>query len=309
MQVLHRSMARDVSLLQRVSHPMRNVGQEKCSSHRNYLLVDAHVARSITVDPTWMLRQQMTAGGIWETSESSLSFAWLVVKGNIVLTQDNVTVDASSGCVCFGPLSAGRSLVVESDAEWLSFGFRLSLYGRTDFLDHYRLPLCVFPDAVDRARLERWLLDLLAAWDDQTAAATFVRTGLAQAVFGSVFALLEREQGSRLLATGAMPEVLQLLQADPRISVSELARSTGYSPAQFRREFHRWTGQAPHAFVSSYRLAEAKQRLVSGTDLIASIALDLGFESLSHFTRLFRDTYGIPPARYRQMRHTGELER
>jgi AraC family transcriptional regulator len=46
---------------------------------------------------------------------------------------------------------------------------------------------------------------------------------------------------------------------------------------------------------------ELARRLLETTDLpIAHIADRCGFESLSHFTRTFKNAFGISPARYRK---------
>jgi len=271
--------------------------------------MEAQIAGSIIVEPVWMERKIVPTETINVTSEAQCYFVWLVTTGQILLEQDNTTLNISPGCVCFGALSTGRTLTVEAGTEWLSLGLRLSLFEQTDFLGNFRLPICVKPDAEDRHRLASWLTEILIGWDEHTTASVLIRTGLIKAVFGFVFALLVQKQEPQLLATGAIPEILRQLKTDPRISVSDLAHATGYSPAQFRREFRRWTGQSPHEFLTRFRLNEASHRLVTGNDLVATIAADLGFESLSHFTQIFRETYGLPPARYRQMHIAGELER
>jgi AraC-like DNA-binding protein len=56
----------------------------------------------------------------------------------------------------------------------------------------------------------------------------------------------------------------------------------------------------PREYLRRYRL-ELARRLLETTDLpIAHIADRCGFESLSHFTRTFKNAFGISPARYRE---------
>jgi AraC-like DNA-binding protein len=53
-------------------------------------------------------------------------------------------------------------------------------------------------------------------------------------------------------------------------------------------------------FLNSYRIAEAGQRLINDRRLpILSIALDIGFKSLSAFNKAFRDTHHMTPTAYR----------
>jgi AraC-like DNA-binding protein len=93
---------------------------------------------------------------------------------------------------------------------------------------------------------------------------------------------------------------LQRLRENPTVSVTELAQAAHFSPAQFRRQFRTWTGLTPREYLHRYRL-ELARRLLETTDLpIAHIADRCGFESLSHFTRTFKNAFGISPARYRK---------
>jgi AraC family cel operon transcriptional repressor len=65
------------------------------------------------------------------------------------------------------------------------------------------------------------------------------------------------------------------------------------------RAFKKHLNQTPTEFINANRLDSAAAML-SGTDeKINSVALDCGFENLSHFYHLFRKKYGMSPAKYR----------
>jgi AraC-like DNA-binding protein len=55
----------------------------------------------------------------------------------------------------------------------------------------------------------------------------------------------------------------------------------------------------PHQWLTQLRLERALPRVIKGQPL-SEIALSLGFYDQAHFSRLFRRTYGLPPARLRQ---------
>jgi len=78
------------------------------------------------------------------------------------------------------------------------------------------------------------------------------------------------------------------------------ARLSGRSPEHVAREMRRWTGKTPTEFVNEARMAYASGRLIGSDDPVLDIALNCGFESFSHFYRLFRTTYGISPAAFRR---------
>jgi AraC family transcriptional regulator len=83
------------------------------------------------------------------------------------------------------------------------------------------------------------------------------------------------------------------------LSLADLAAQAGLSPYHFARAFRRRTGLPPHRYVTSRRIARAKQMLES-TDLpIAEIAYTVGLASQSHLTTLFRRFVGTTPRAYR----------
>lgn len=83
-------------------------------------------------------------------------------------------------------------------------------------------------------------------------------------------------------------------------SLGELAERVGMSPSHFARKFRLSTGLSPCRFINRRRILRSLETLRTDAPL-ASIALDLGFSSQSHFTRLFSDLTGITPAKYRKL--------
>ena len=82
-------------------------------------------------------------------------------------------------------------------------------------------------------------------------------------------------------------------------SLEELAAFCGVSPWQALRRFSKHTGLPPHQWLMSLRLERALPLVLRGLPL-SDIALRLGFYDQAHFSRLFRRTYGLSPARLRQ---------
>ena len=86
--------------------------------------------------------------------------------------------------------------------------------------------------------------------------------------------------------------------------LQELASLVGCSPSHFARKFRRTEGLSLGRFINRRRLAAAMRTLQNDSTPLAQIALDLGFSSQSHFTRLFSDLTGMTPAKFqRQCRH------
>ncbi|WP_052129566.1 helix-turn-helix domain-containing protein [Sphingomonas sp. 35-24ZXX] len=83
-------------------------------------------------------------------------------------------------------------------------------------------------------------------------------------------------------------------------SLEAMAAMAGVTPSHFCRQFKKATGISPHQYVMKARLDRAQQMLVQ-TDLsLASLSEATGFASQSHFSRAFRNWFGIAPSDYRQ---------
>lgn len=76
----------------------------------------------------------------------------------------------------------------------------------------------------------------------------------------------------------------------------EIAARVGLSRRQLERRFKQATGLTPLRYYMSLRLKKA-HRLLQQTDLsVAEVAAGAGFESLEHFSRVYRATFGCPPS-------------
>jgi AraC-like DNA-binding protein len=59
-------------------------------------------------------------------------------------------------------------------------------------------------------------------------------------------------------------------------------------------------GMSLGGYLRYRRLARSHDDLLFGSDPVAVVALRWGFASPAHFSRVFRDRYGIPPSRLRR---------
>jgi len=86
-------------------------------------------------------------------------------------------------------------------------------------------------------------------------------------------------------------------------SADDLSLLCGLSPHHFLRKFRGSTGSSLHRFVNRRRVQAAMAAMPDPAVPLAGMAIDLGFSSQSHFTRLFGALTGMTPARCR--RHFG----
>ena len=83
-----------------------------------------------------------------------------------------------------------------------------------------------------------------------------------------------------------------------------LAREAHVSPRHFSRSFRRIFGETPHQYLISRRLERARHLLRTTELSVAEICLEVGFTSMSAFSRLFRAHFGVSPSA--QIRKIGQ---
>lgn len=102
----------------------------------------------------------------------------------------------------------------------------------------------------------------------------------------------------RRLAERAVGSLAQRWMEPMRLA--ELAADLGCRPYQLSRVFRRVTGRTLHTHREHLRLSRALLELESRRGDLASLALDLGYSSHSHFTAAFRRALGCPPSAWAQ---------
>ena len=83
------------------------------------------------------------------------------------------------------------------------------------------------------------------------------------------------------------------------INLENTAASACLSKFHFTRLFKKCYGRTPHQYVTSIRMAKAKQLLQSGIT-VSDTCFSLGFSSVTSFTGLFKKMTGFTPGHYRQ---------
>ncbi len=78
---------------------------------------------------------------------------------------------------------------------------------------------------------------------------------------------------------------------ETNFSLQDLADMVGLSAWHFLRQFKKYVGLPPHAWLVQARLQKARQLLKQG-DQIAMVAQQCGFSDQSHFNRHFKKSNG-----------------
>ena len=101
-------------------------------------------------------------------------------------------------------------------------------------------------------------------------------------------------------------DAISLMEAnlEEPMSLDELSRHIGLSRRQLERLFQKHVRCVPTRYYLELRLARARQLLLQTTRPIVDIAFACGFVSAPHFSKCYRDRYGVPP---REERRRGRL--
>jgi AraC-like DNA-binding protein len=81
------------------------------------------------------------------------------------------------------------------------------------------------------------------------------------------------------------------------IPVVKLASAVHMSPATFHRQFKSVTGMSPLQYQKQLRLHEARRLLIFRHATVESAALDVGYVSVSQFSREYTRVFGTSPRR------------
>jgi AraC-like DNA-binding protein len=230
---------------------------------------------------------------------SSTSGVALVLSGSFVTRDRHGISLLSEGSLLL--VEAGRCFVCshrhgEGD-RCLSFQFEPELFDRlahdagvrSQFAHNRLPPLRVLSPLAARAR--RAMTD-----PDAMEEIAFEIAGAAMSLSAR-----QRRAGSPR-HHGRLTQVLRHMAAhsvEPH-TLAGLARMARLSPYHFLRSFKAETGVTPHQWLLRARLRDAAQRLAASKAPVTGIALDVGFEDLSNFTRSFRAEFGASPRQYRQ---------
>lgn len=83
------------------------------------------------------------------------------------------------------------------------------------------------------------------------------------------------------------------------LSLEQVARAVHASSFYFCKMFKKYTGLNFTDFVSRTRIERAKNLLLNPNLRISEIAFEVGFQSLTHFNRVFKKVVGESPSDYR----------
>lgn len=80
-------------------------------------------------------------------------------------------------------------------------------------------------------------------------------------------------------------------------SLFRLAKKAGLNDTKLKRGFKQVFGTTVFDYLKNVRLESARQLLLAGEKNVSEVAAEVGYNSLSHFSQIFKRKYGILPSR------------
>lgn len=93
-------------------------------------------------------------------------------------------------------------------------------------------------------------------------------------------------------------DILNKELCDPDFKTEHLNDLLGLSKSQAYRKIKSLTGIAPNQLIQELRLRKSLKNLNQGGKTISEIAFDLGFNSPTYFTKVFRKRFNITPTNF-----------
>jgi transcriptional regulator GlxA family with amidase domain len=79
------------------------------------------------------------------------------------------------------------------------------------------------------------------------------------------------------------------------VRVEALAERAAMSSSAFHRHFKAATALSPLQYQKRLRLLQARKLLMGGSGNVTSVALEVGYESPTQFSREYARAFGLPP--------------
>ena len=267
-------------------------------------------------------------GRTWTYPESAIPYNMLryIIDGSAEFVVDGETVIVRKGQVSYIPEGCWLSCkALEDTFAFYSIRFTTSVfYEGANFLrEYYNFPL---GDGCGGGEVEPYFSDIYKWVRTDKSTNTFHVRGALDTLIASLIDILNSDEPDDVKAeiNGLEYNLEQIrkrvkkstVQTDPRIQTvidyimlnpteeytsDKLSGMAEVAETTFRRLFKEATGKTATEFIRQVRLTTAARLLLVSNDPVNCIAHDVGFEDANHFTRVFRQAFGMTPGRYRKM--------
>ena len=118
--------------------------------------------------------------------------------------------------------------------------------------------------------------------------------------------LLQSAKSTKLVSSGRMSdyyikEAINYIEQNfqNNISIEDIATVCGINRSYLGKIFRNSIGRSPQEFLMNYRMVKATELLKLTSLSIADISSAVGYENQLHFSRAFKNIYGVSPREWR----------
>ena len=118
--------------------------------------------------------------------------------------------------------------------------------------------------------------------------------------------LLQSAKSTKLVSSGHMSdyyikEAINYIEQNfqNNISIEDIAAVCGINRSYFGKIFRNSIGRSPQEFLMNYRMVKATELLKLTSLSIADVGSAVGYENQLHFSRAFKNIYGVSPREWR----------
>ena len=196
------------------------------------------------------------------------------------------------------------SKTVSQDARTICINFSAEIFHPQAFQN------CILPLVQDAAFSHAVLplqfyqigpLKKFLEWNNTPMEYFSVINFLSQAVEIMLNGFVEKNQEGNHEEVELLHRALELIHRDyvKPLTVKQISDYTLVNKNRLTMLFQKYTNTSPIKYLNDYRLYNAKNMILQSDKPISEICADVGFNQLSHFIKSFRETYGLPPLKYR----------
>lgn len=249
-----------------------------------------------------------------------------VIKGSCTFLFEGESATLSAGDICIVSPGSGHSLPLEPGCLAISLAVRRSTFDRafSNLLTKKDLMSLFFRSSLYETRRANYIL-LKTGSDPMTfqtmqqlvyecnllddfsndCAANLLNLTLLRAIRAANNAITLRHYEGFSDRDFDFALVLRYIQENYQtVTLTSLAQAFHFSPTYLSKLIRKNMNQSFTAVLRTQKMNQAMDYLLNTSMKISEIAEAVGYDSVDHFTRTFRNVYGMPPLSYKKM-HTG----
>jgi AraC-like DNA-binding protein len=139
--------------------------------------------------------------------------------------------------------------------------------------------------------------------DEEAPSYQLIASGLLIKLIGSLIAIQKEEELEVDKIAESINKIRFLIRenVDNEINMQNIASKFNMGYSYFRKMFKKYTGVSPKQYHIQLKLVRAKELLLNTNKSVKEVCFDLGFQSTSYFSRIFKQKMGITPNLVKEM--------